>query len=58
MKIGVSKVSYGEISLSTLLKDMGAETSSRRICYCSFDSSRYGDRKELEPLASYQEEEG
>ena len=34
------------------------ETSSGEYVYCSFDSSRYGDRKELEPLVSYQEEEG
>ena len=39
-------------------KGYGCETSSGEYVYCSFDSSRYGDRKELEPLASYQEEEG
>ena len=51
-------MSSGEISLSRLLKDMGAKLLPGEYVYCSFDSSRYGDRKELEPLASYQEEEG
>ena len=50
-------MSSGEISLSRLLKDMGAKLLPGEYVYCSFDSNRYGDRKELEPLASYQEEE-
>ena len=51
-------MSSGETSLSMLLKDMGAKLLPGEYVYCSFDSNRYGDRKELEPLASYQEEEG
>ena len=55
---GKCKVSSGEVCLTRLLKDLGAELLPGEYVYCSFSACGYGDRSELEPLASFQEKEG
>ena len=48
----------GEMALDKLLAGIKPRLLPGEYVFCSVPSSRYGDKTELSPLASYQEEEG
>jgi hypothetical protein len=48
----------GEKKLENLLAFLSPELGSQEFVFCSFSGSRYGDHRELEPVASIEEAEG
>ena len=48
----------GETSLVKLLADPKPKLLPGEYVFCSLPSLKYGDRADLEPVASYQEDEG
>ncbi|MEO1400127.1 MAG: ACT domain-containing protein [Cyanobacteria bacterium J06635_1] len=48
----------GETNLSKLLSSMAPKLLDGEYVFCSVKAARYGDLKELEPLATYNEAEG
>ena len=48
----------GEVALDKLLADSKPRLLSGEYVFCSIPANRYGDKVELNPLASYQEDEG
>ena len=48
----------GEMALDKLLAGIQPRLLPGEYVFCSVPSNRYGDKVELSPLASYQEEEG
>jgi hypothetical protein len=48
----------GEIDLKKLLANLSPLLDSREYVFCTFKDSAYGDYAELNPIASFLEEEG
>lgn len=48
----------GEIDLNKLLANLSPLLDSREHVFCTFKDSAYGDYAELNPIASFLEEEG
>jgi len=48
----------GEKSLDDLLRNMSPELVAGEFVFCSFESSRYGDHANLQPVACFVENEG
>jgi len=48
----------GEIDLKKLLANLSPLLDSREYVFCTFKDSDYGDYAELNPIASFLEEEG
>ncbi len=48
----------GETNLEELLSSMSPMLLDDDYVFCSFENARYGDHKELEPLAAFSEAEG
>ena len=48
----------GEIDLKKLLANLSPRLDNREYVFCTFKDSAYGDYAELNPIASFLEEEG
>ena len=48
----------GERTLERLLVGMSPILKSGEFVFCTFENSKYGDHQELEPIASFIEDEG
>lgn len=48
----------GETDLEKLLSSLSPTFLDQEYVFCSFKNARYGDHKELEPLATFAEAEG
>lgn len=48
----------GETNLDKLLANMSPELIEGEYVFCTFAENNYGDHKELNPIASFQESEG
>ncbi len=48
----------GEIDLKKLLANLSPLLDSREYVFCTFKDSTYGDYAELQPIASFLEDEG